>query len=195
MGEKNGAALLAASATLEFGAGLVTLVGKNRERPKNLKADFMYDGKFEAGKFNVKKFTSIAIGQGLGRKNDELFSILKMKETQSMPMVINANIFYYAELKKILPKLSAAVLTPHPKEFSSLLITGISGHPNEGIIAHGDDAIHIGLRHNQFAAREQGFPIGDIDDSRTAIMEIEGHATTLPHNICGGHVLHIDYLR
>jgi len=58
IGEKNGAALLAASAALEFGAGLVTLIGENRERPKNLKADFMYDGKFEAGKFNVKKFTS-----------------------------------------------------------------------------------------------------------------------------------------
>ena len=126
IGEKNGAALLAASAALEFGAGLVTLIGKNRERPKNLKADFMYDGKFEAGKFNVKKFTSIAIGQGLGRKNDELFSILKIKETQSMPMVLDADVFYYAELKKILPELSAAVLTPHPKEFSSLLnITGL----------------------------------------------------------------------
>lgn len=121
IGEKNGAALLAASAALEFGAGLVTLIGESRERPKNLKADFMYDGKFEAGKFNAKKFTSLAIGQGLGRKNDELFSILKMKETQSMPMVIDADIFYYDELKKILPKLSAAVLTPHPKEFSSLL--------------------------------------------------------------------------
>lgn len=116
IGEKNGAALLAASAALEFGAGLVTLIGESRERPKNLKADFMYDGKF-----NAKKFTSIAIGQGLGRKNDELFSILKMKETQSMPMVLDADVFYYAELKKILPELSAAVLTPHPKEFSSLL--------------------------------------------------------------------------
>ena len=126
MGEKNGAALLAASASLEFGAGLVTLVGKNRERPKNLKADFMYDGKF-----NAKKFTSLAIGQGLGRKNDELFSILKMKETQSMPMVLDADTFYYAELKKILPKLSAAVLTPHPKEFSSLL--NISGLGNLSI--------------------------------------------------------------
>lgn len=121
VGEKNGAALLAASAALEFGAGLVTLIGESRERPKNLKADFMYDGKF-----NAKKFTSIAIGQGLGRKNDGLFSILKMKETQSMPMVIDADIFYYAELKKILPKLSSAVLTPHPKEFYSLLnITGL----------------------------------------------------------------------
>ena len=116
IGEKNGAALLAASAALEFGAGLVTLIGENRERPKNLKADFMYDGKF-----NAKKFTSIAIGQGLGRKNDELFSILKMKETQLMPMVLDADVFYYGELKKILPKLSSTVLTPHPKEFSSLL--------------------------------------------------------------------------
>lgn len=126
IGEKNGAALLAASAALEFGAGLVTLIGENRERPKNLKADFMYDGKF-----NVKKFTSLAIGQGLGRKNDELFSILKIKETQSIPMVIDADIFYYDELKKILPKLSAAVLTPHPKEFSSLL--NISGLENLSI--------------------------------------------------------------
>ena len=54
-----------------------------------------------------------------------------MKETQSMPMVIDADIFYYAELKKILPKLSSAVLTPHPKEFSSLL--NIAGLENLSI--------------------------------------------------------------
>ncbi|MGI5065320.1 NAD(P)H-hydrate dehydratase [Treponema putidum] len=139
MGEKKGAALLAASAALEFGAGLVTLIGENGERPKNLKADFMYDGKFkvgfkagfEAGKFELSKFTSLALGQGLGRKNDELFSILKIKEVQSMPIVIDADAFYYTELKTILPKLSSAVLTPHPKEFSSLL--NISGLGNLSI--------------------------------------------------------------
>ncbi|UTC68313.1 MULTISPECIES: NAD(P)H-hydrate dehydratase [unclassified Treponema] len=121
MGEKSGASLLAASAALEFGSGLVTLIGENPESPKNLKADFMYDGEFKACKSGINKFTSLAIGQGLGRKNDELFSILKIKGNRSMPMVLDADIFYYNELKEILPKLNSAVLTPHPKEFSSLL--------------------------------------------------------------------------
>lgn len=115
-GEKHGACLLAASAALKFGAGLVTVCGT---LPHNIPADFMY-----APHFICEDFTAAAIGQGLGRIEKENFcgfSILKNKKTQTMPLVLDADIFYYEALKDILPHLKNAVLTPHPKEFSVLL--------------------------------------------------------------------------
>lgn len=115
-GEKHGASLLAASAALKFGAGLITVCGA---LPHNIPADFMY-----TPNFICEDFTAAAIGQGLGRIEKENtcgFSILKSKKTQRMPLVLDADIFYYKELKDILPHLKNAVLTPHPKEFSVLL--------------------------------------------------------------------------
>ncbi len=125
-GEKPGACILAASAALKFGAGLLTVCG---EYPHGMLADFMYSKNFTS-----EEFTAVAIGCGLGKnkKNDECgFSILCNKKNRDMPLVLDADIFYYDELKEILPYLSCAVLTPHPKEFASLL--KICGLGNYGI--------------------------------------------------------------
>ncbi len=126
-GEKPGAGLLSATSALKFGAGLVSICGKS---PENMQYDFMY-----SPQILQEEFTAIAIGSGLGRKADSAkntnkadsenkiadFSILLEEKNHSTPMILDADVFYYDELKEILPKLKSSVLTPHPKEFSSLL--------------------------------------------------------------------------
>lgn len=128
LGEKPGACILAASAALKFGAGLLTVSGGFKDgcpsvssfkKLQGLPADFMY-----SENFNCKEFSAAAIGCGLGKsenKNTCGFSILLDKKTQKMPLVLDADIFYYEKLKEVLPNLKKAVLTPHPKEFSFLL--------------------------------------------------------------------------
>ncbi len=118
-GEKAGAGLLSATSALKFGAGLVSICGK---QPENMQYDFMY-----SPQILQEEFTAIAIGSGLGRTADSAknkvadFNILLEERNHSTPMILDADIFYYKELKDILPKLEKAVLTPHPKEFASLL--------------------------------------------------------------------------
>ncbi len=126
-GEKPGAGLLSATSALKFGAGLVSICGK---QPENMQYDFMY-----SPQILQEEFTAISIGSGLGRntspanstnkadneKNIADFNILLEEKNHSRPILLDADVFYYDELKEILPKLEKAVLTPHPKEFSSLL--------------------------------------------------------------------------
>ncbi len=124
-GEKKGAAFLAASAALKFGAGLVTICSEN-EIP--MPADFMYSKEF------AKEFTSAVVGSGLGKRSSYALAIITDKDNENFPFVLDADIFYYEELKTILPKLKKAVLTPHPKEFSSLLnICGLGKYSVEEI--------------------------------------------------------------
>lgn len=107
-GEKEGAALLSAEAGFKFGAGLATLISK---RDINKSIYLMRSDKI------TKNVTSIAIGMGLGESfsKNEIEEFLKL----ATPMVIDADIFYREEILLTLER--EVVLTPHPKEFVSLL--------------------------------------------------------------------------
>lgn len=128
-GEKYGACMLASKAALKFGAGLVTICGENINTVPD---DFMHrDSLFDkvdqiglSGKLQNLWFNTLSIGSGLGRgsvANNIVSAILKNTVVQNIPIVLDADVFYYPELKDILPKLKSAVLTPHPKEFLVLL--------------------------------------------------------------------------
>jgi len=110
-GEKVGASMLAAKAALRFGAGLVTVVSENT-----------YSLAYEIMRATdlPTNTTAIALGMGLGVdfSQEKLFKYLD----NSLPLVIDADIFTMPSITKIL-KRSDIVLTPHPKEFVSLLST------------------------------------------------------------------------
>ena len=106
-GEKIGASIIASDASFAFGAGLVTIVSQNE---KNIPCNIMQS------KSVSENCTAIALGMGLGE-----FEALKLEEILQLniPKVLDADIFYNPLIVKYLDE--NVVLTPHPKEFISLL--------------------------------------------------------------------------
>lgn len=116
-GDKKGAAVIASSSAMRFGAGLVTMMSK---KERNIPPEIMQS------KTLPKNTTTVCAGMGLGDEFDdeELRDILMDKKT---PLVCDADLFYKDIVFDILNSKDKLVLTPHPKEFSSLLkITGLS---------------------------------------------------------------------
>ena len=106
-GEKIGASIIASQASFAFGAGLVTIVSQNE---KNIPCHIMQS------KSVSENCTAIALGMGLGEiESLKLEEILQL----NIPKVLDADIFYNPLIVKYLDK--NVVLTPHPKEFISLL--------------------------------------------------------------------------
>ncbi|MFB1032511.1 MAG: NAD(P)H-hydrate epimerase, partial [Aliarcobacter cryaerophilus] len=106
-GEKIGASIIASDASFAFGAGLVTIFSQNE---KNIPFHIMQS------KSVSENCTAIALGMGLGE-----FESLKLEEILQLniPKVLDADIFYNPLIVKYLDE--NVVLTPHPKEFISLL--------------------------------------------------------------------------
>lgn len=108
-GEKIGASIIAGSAALRFGTGLVSLISnENVQIPHEL----MQSHSLPA------TTTAIALGMGLGSEfcDDELTALLN----NELPLVLDADIFYHPIFPKLL-KHPQIVLTPHPKEFVHIL--------------------------------------------------------------------------
>lgn len=134
-GEKPGAAVIAGHAALKFGSGLVSLV------PAAGKINFENVADFELMVADTvpKNATALVAGPGLGRPDDfglekdsqakeaaastdcgpaAVFGALK---SSTMPLVLDADIFYWPQIKDLLAAKKNVVLTPHPKEFAALL--------------------------------------------------------------------------
>ena len=108
-GEKQGASILSASAALRFGSGLVTLVGyKENNIPPSLMSSHLLP----------RNTTAIALGMGLGNEFSD--SELKDLLNNDLPLVADADVFH-SEIILELIKRKNVVLTPHAKEFVSLL--------------------------------------------------------------------------
>ena len=106
-GEHIGASKLCAKAAFAFGAGLVSVIG---EQSLNLPTHIMQASKIS------EKMNAGALGMGLGKKGVEELEVQILKGKK---LVLDADIFYS---QKVLELLSEnCVLTPHPKEFCSLL--------------------------------------------------------------------------
>ena len=106
-GCKKGAGIIAAKAAFGFGAGLVSVVcHENLDLPYHIMQTH----------FISENCTAIAIGMGLGKyETDEIRKILN----KPIPKIIDADLFYDKLICEILEQ--DVVLTPHPKEFVSLL--------------------------------------------------------------------------
>jgi len=105
LGEKTGAGLLCADAGFSFGCGLITVISKEIKKLPNY---IMQNSSLP------KNTTALCMGMGLGKVYDE-----KILEN-SLAKVIDADLFYDQKIVDIL-RQKKIVLTPHPKEFCSLL--------------------------------------------------------------------------
>lgn len=115
-GEKSGASVIAGLSALKFGAGLVTLCGKNDV------SAFPELMSCTEEKNIPSKTNAIVAGPGFGRENSkwkEVFSYLESNE--NVAAVLDADVFYRDELPSFLVQCrNKIVLTPHPKEFQNL---------------------------------------------------------------------------
>ena len=109
IGEKAGAATLTASSALHIGSGLVTLI---ECEPHDIPAELMRSEHLPTNT------TSIAVGMGLG----DVWSEKDLDEVldNELPLVADADILYREKIKQLL-KRDDIVITPHPKEFATLL--------------------------------------------------------------------------
>ena len=106
-GEHIGASKLCAKAAFAFGAGLVSVIG---EQGLNLPTHIMQASKIS------EKMNAGALGMGLGKKGIEELEVQNLKGKK---LVLDADIFYSQKVLDLLDE--NCVLTPHPKEFCSLL--------------------------------------------------------------------------
>jgi hydroxyethylthiazole kinase-like uncharacterized protein yjeF len=107
VGSKKGAGIIAAKAAFGFGTGLVSAISHEE-------LDLPYH--IMQCHFLSENCSAIAIGMGLGRFDEkEIRNILN----QDIPKIIDADLFYEELIVESLNQ--ELVLTPHPKEFVSLL--------------------------------------------------------------------------
>lgn len=110
-GQMSGAAQMAALAAHAIGSGLVSVVS---DEPLNLSPILMQKSSFDAARV-------VVCGCGLGEQKIDL-AVLRGKSC-----VIDADLCYEREILSLLNANSNLILTPHPKEFCSLLkIAGIA---------------------------------------------------------------------
>ena len=117
-GEKQGAAAVAGSAALRFGAGLVTLVHKHSSKKGlDMFPELMVSSEIP------EKVSVIAFGMGLGLKDENIQPYFDyILEHANIRCVIDADACHAAGLKDFLEKKEkGVVLTPHPREFQSIL--------------------------------------------------------------------------
>jgi ADP-dependent NAD(P)H-hydrate dehydratase / NAD(P)H-hydrate epimerase len=106
-GCKKGAGIIAAKAAFGFGAGLVSVVcHENLDLPYHIMQTH----------FVSENCTAIAIGMGLGKYETQEIRRLLNKDVSK---IIDADLFYDELICEVLNQ--EVVLTPHPKEFVSLL--------------------------------------------------------------------------
>ena len=110
-GQMSGAAQMAALAAHAIGSGLVSVVS---EGPLNLSPILMQKSSFDAARV-------VVCGCGLGERKIDLAAL------RDKSCVIDADLCYKREILSLLNANSNLILTPHPKEFCSLLkIAGIA---------------------------------------------------------------------
>ncbi len=117
-GEKPGASIMSGLSALRFGSGIVTLVGYENEQTLNIPYSLMYTHSLP------KNTTALACGMGLGIEfSDKEFSNFL---DNKLPLIVDADMFHSLKIVDILQR-DKLVITPHPKEFVSLLkLTGIA---------------------------------------------------------------------
>ncbi|WQV42832.1 NAD(P)H-hydrate dehydratase [Helicobacter pylori] len=115
LGKHSGAGLLSALSALSFGSGVVSIQALECEiTSSNKPLELVFCENFP------KKLSAFALGMGLEGLPKDFKKWLGLA-----PCVLDAGVFYHKEVLQALEK--EVVLTPHPKEFLSLLeLVGIN---------------------------------------------------------------------
>ncbi|GAA8382867.1 NAD(P)H-hydrate dehydratase [Helicobacter pylori] len=109
LGKHSGAGLLSALSALSFGSGVVSVQALECEITSNNKPlELVFCENFP------KKLSAFALGMGLENIPKDFKKWLGL-----VPCVLDAGVFYHKEVLQALEK--EVILTPHPKEFLSLL--------------------------------------------------------------------------
>ncbi|MFP6058661.1 NAD(P)H-hydrate dehydratase [Helicobacter pylori] len=109
LGKHSGAGLLSALSALSFGSGVVSVQALECEITSNNKPlELVFCENFP------KKLSAFALGMGLENIPKNFKKWLELA-----PCVLDAGVFYHKEMLQALEK--EVILTPHPKEFLSLL--------------------------------------------------------------------------
>ncbi|QEE95450.1 NAD(P)H-hydrate dehydratase [Helicobacter pylori] len=109
LGKHSGAGLLSALSALSFGSGVVSVQALECEITSNNKPlELVFCENFP------KKLSAFALGMGLENIPKDFNRWLELA-----PCVLDAGVFYHKEVLQALEK--EVILTPHPKEFLSLL--------------------------------------------------------------------------
>ncbi|GAA7552375.1 NAD(P)H-hydrate dehydratase [Helicobacter pylori] len=109
LGKHSGAGLLSALSALSFGSGVVSVQALEGEITSNNKPlELVFCKNFP------KKLSAFALGMGLENIPKDFEKWLELA-----PCVLDAGVFYHKEVLQALEK--EVILTPHPKEFLSLL--------------------------------------------------------------------------
>ncbi|MCQ2822524.1 NAD(P)H-hydrate dehydratase [Helicobacter pylori] len=109
LGKHSGAGLLSALSALSFGSGVVSVQALECEITSNNKPlELVFCENFP------KKLSAFALGMGLEGLPKDFNEWLELA-----PCVLDAGVFYHKEVLQALEK--EVILTPHPKEFLSLL--------------------------------------------------------------------------
>ncbi|PUD38512.1 bifunctional ADP-dependent NAD(P)H-hydrate dehydratase/NAD(P)H-hydrate epimerase [Helicobacter pylori] len=109
LGKHSGAGLLSALSALSFGSGVVSVQALECEITSNNKPlELVFYENFP------KKLSAFALGMGLENIPKDFKKWLGLA-----PCVLDAGVFYHKEVLQALEK--EVILTPHPKEFLSLL--------------------------------------------------------------------------
>ncbi len=109
LGKHSGAGLLSALSALSFGSGVVSIQALECEITSNNKPlELVFCENFP------KKLSAFALGMGLEGLPKDFKKWLGLA-----PCVLDAGVFYHKEVLQALEK--EVILTPHPKEFLSLL--------------------------------------------------------------------------
>lgn len=127
-GGKSGAGIMAATAAMNFGSGLTSLI---KTANSNLE-QFKISPELMISTEIPEKTSCIVFGSGLadedGEIPDEAFTMLMnwFSEKENPACVLDADVFDFIELKSLLEELNKAegariVLTPHLKEYEKLV--------------------------------------------------------------------------
>lgn len=138
-GTKPGAAVIAGHAALKFGSGLASLVPIAEQK---INFENVADFELMVADAVPQNATALVVGPGLGRPdssgsgndsqdqeagdnlrlaNNSILAAVCGLASVPQPLVLDADVFYWPQIKDLLAKKKNVVLTPHPKEFAALL--------------------------------------------------------------------------
>ncbi len=129
-GQKAGASVIAAEAALHFGAGLVSLVSERNQFP-----DFQVPYELLSSNAFPSNTNAVAVGMGIGRRAEDTATYTGyLLQNPQVSAVLDADVFYNEDIMRLLNhRPQGLLLTPHPKEFFSLLqicgLASINGVP------------------------------------------------------------------
>ena len=147
-GEKPGAAVIAGHSALKFGSGLVTLVAQAAQK---IQFENVSDFELMVSEAVPQNAAALVVGPGLGRPDSSqaqeaaassdsslanIPALFNLLHGAQIPAVLDADIFYWPQIKDLLAAKRNVVLTPHPKEFAELLKNvGLGNYSTQQVVA------------------------------------------------------------